>query len=107
MLLIRGGHKFDSTATFRRALSENNFNFFLLRRRNDGHFWFNDPGFLDRDLLERIAEPFLMIERDRCDYGNVRLDGVGGIETAAQACFQNNNLNLSTGFRFTPLPSHR
>src|SRR5438552_17166410 len=111
VLLMWFGYELDRTSTFRRALSQNNFNFFLLRRRNNGHFWFNDPGFLGRDLLERIAEPFLMIERDRCDDGNVRLNGVGGVEPAAQACFQNNNLNLSTGFRFTPhltpLPSHR
>src|SRR5437660_9167219 len=90
------GYEFDRTAAFRRALSQHKFDLLFLRSRNNGHFWFDDSRFLGRDLLERITEPFLVIERDRCDDGNVRLNGVGGVEASAQACFQNNNLNLST-----------
>src|ERR1017187_10519141 len=76
---------------------DHDFGFALLRRGNYRHTRFYDSGFFDGDLLERITQPLLMIEINRCDDGNIGLDGIGGVELPAEAGFQNDDVDLAVG----------
>ena len=69
----------------------------MLRRGNDRDFPLNDSRFLARNFFERIAQPLLMIEIDRCDDSDIGLNRVGGVEASAQSCFQNDDVDPGFG----------
>ena len=60
-----------------------------LRRDHGRHAALEDAGLLGGDLLERVAEKFDVIDRDRRDDAGERtLDHIGGVEPAAEADFE-------------------
>src|SRR6185503_21335018 len=66
-----------------------------LRRDDGGAALLQDAGLGGRDLGERIAEELHVIERDRhYDGGQRRRDHVGGVELAAEAGLQQQNVGL-------------
>ncbi len=55
---------------------------------------FDDARLLERDRLERRSEIELMIERDRRDRAHRRRDDVGRVEPAAEADFDDGDVDL-------------
>ena len=55
---------------------------------DDGDVGFDDAGFFGGDLFECVAEPIAMVEADAGDDGEGGLADVGGVEAAAEACFE-------------------
>ena len=51
--------------------------------------WLDDRRFLFRDLFDRVAQIFLMIEVDVGYHSDPEVERVGGIETAAESDFAN------------------
>jgi len=56
-----------------------------------------DAGFFTRDLGDGRAQVFLVVERDVGDDGEDGLDDVGGVETPAQADFEDGDIDLALG----------
>ncbi len=74
----RSGARLDHRGGFRRLL-----------RDDGGAALLQDAGLGDRDLGERVAQELHVIERDRHDDGGLRRrDHVGGVELAAEAGLQ-------------------
>ena len=46
---------------------------------------FDDAGFFARDLFDRGAEPFRVVQGDRCDDGDAGVDDVRGVPAPAHA----------------------
>ncbi len=61
---------------------------FFVCAEDDGDVWFDDAGFFGGDLFECVAEPIAMVEADAGDDGEGGFADVGGIEAAAEACFE-------------------
>src|SRR6266478_4113709 len=51
--------------------------------RNNRRLRFDDSSFLVRNLLQGITEPLFVIESDRRNRSNIRLNGIGRVESAA------------------------
>ncbi len=71
-----------------------------LRRRNNRRLRFDDSSFLVRNLLQGITEPFFVIESDRRNHSDIRLNGIGRVESSAQTRFQNDDVDLRFGEMF-------
>src|SRR6266404_2813137 len=95
--VIRFIYELDRSLAFRGASPNYLFGYGRLRRRDDRNFLLDDPCFFARDFIERIAEPFLMIEINRRDDRDIRLDSVRGVEPSTQTGFQNNDVDLGPG----------
>ena len=60
---------------------------------NHRHVGLDDPGLLSRDRRQRVAEKLGVIHADRRDHGRERrIDHVGGVETPAEADFQQQHI---------------
>src|SRR6267378_1198611 len=68
-----------------------------LLRKDHRNSRFQDSGFLGCDLLEGVAQKVFVVEIDAGDDGNERRKDVGGIETAAQADFEDGEVHPLTG----------
>src|SRR6202011_5830250 len=55
--------------------------------------WFDDRRFLFRDLFDRVAQIFLMVEVDVGDHRDAEVERVGGIEPTAEPDFANQTVN--------------
>jgi len=69
----------------------------LWRRRLTDHEWntiTENPGFFNADLLARITEPGLVIERDIGDDGDIGLHDIDRIETTAETDFQDLHIDI-------------
>ena len=66
-LVIHFVYELDRSLAFRGARPNYFFGYRRLRRRDDRNCSFDDSCFFAGNFLERIAEPFLMIEIDRRD----------------------------------------
>src|SRR5438045_5535059 len=77
--------------TFLGALPDDCFRLRLLRRRDNGSAWLNDSCFFLRNLGNGMAEPFLVVEIDRGNDADRRLDCVSGIKSPAHAGFEQQN----------------
>ena len=63
------------------------------RRENERHSALRDAGFLERDLLDRLAENLGVIVADGGDRCDDRLDDVRSIETSAEANFDHGDVD--------------
>ncbi len=70
-----------------------------LYRADDPRSPLDDSGFFSRNLLDRVPEEILVVEINRRDDGNLRLDNVRGVEPAAQADFVDGELHAMRGKR--------
>src|SRR5947207_2245620 len=77
--------------TFLGALPDDCFRLRSLRRRDNGSAWLNDSCFFLRNLDNGMAEPFLVVEIDRRNDADRRLDRISGIESSAHAGFEHQN----------------
>ncbi len=53
-----------------------------------------NSGLLGRNLLDRVAEKYLMVEIDRRNHAQLRHHDVGGIQPPAQPHFQHSRVHL-------------
>src|ERR1700737_4418001 len=58
--------------------------------------WFDDRRFLFSDLLDRVAQIFLMVEVDVGDHGDAEVERVGGMERAAEPDFANQTVDTGS-----------
>src|ERR1700676_2369320 len=96
-LVVRFIYELDRSLAFRGTRPNYPFSYGRLRRRDHRNLSLDDPCFFARDFIEGIAEPFLMIEIDRRDDRDIRLDSVRGVEPSTQPGFQNNDVDLGLG----------
>src|SRR5437899_4338885 len=55
--------------------------------------WLDDRRLLFRNLLDRVAQVFLMVEVDVGDHGDAEVECVGGIEAAPESDFANQTVD--------------
>jgi hypothetical protein len=78
--------------------SENNFaRFRMLLGKDDGNSRLQDTGLFGGDFAKRVAQEVFVIEVDTGDDGNDRVKNVGGIESAAEADFEDAEFDASAG----------
>ena len=87
-------NEIERRGAFRRARADDRRGFVRLQGRNDRDVRLDDAGFFARDLGQTRAEPLLMIVIDRGEDGNDRLGGVGRVEPAAHAGFENDDFRV-------------
>src|SRR5438477_3550647 len=84
-------HELQRGVTFLGALPDDCLRLRSLRRRDNGSAWLNDSCFFLRNLGNGMAEPFLVVEIDRRNDADRRLDRISGIESSAHAGFEHQN----------------
>ena len=83
---------------FPAAVKHNIHGFFLLRGDHDFLMGiFDNPCFFRRYLTYSISQYPGMVQTHRSNNGNGRIHGIGRIQAAAQACFQNDHIHLVLG----------
>ena len=65
----------------------------MLRQGHQRAAWAQDSRLFAGDLGDRVAQVFLVVERDVGEDGEQRIDDVGGVEPAAHAHFQDGDLH--------------
>src|SRR5690606_8892797 len=68
-----------------RAVGEDGRDLRVLRRRDGDGVGVDDPGLLVGDVLDRVPEEVLVVDTDRGDDGDVRVDDIGRVPGAAHA----------------------
>src|SRR5712664_930332 len=94
------GYKLQRRFAFRGAGANDFVCLRKLRRRNNRRLRLDDSSFLVRNLLQGITEPLFVIESDRRNHSDIRLNGIGCVESAAQTRFQNDDVDLRFGEMF-------
>ena len=69
----------------------------LLRRADHRHARLDDPGLLERDQREGVAQQLDVVVAQRCDRADRGMHHVGGIQPAAQAHLQHGPLDAVFG----------
>ncbi len=88
----RLGDEFQRRAFFIRLFFQYDARFVVLRR-GQRRFSFDENACLFRgDGAKRVAKPFHVIEADRSDHAHIRRHSGGGIESAAHAGFEHDDL---------------
>src|SRR5207248_9077652 len=77
--------------TFLSAMPDNYFRLRSLRRRDNRGALLNDSCFFLGNLGNGMAEPFLVVEIDRGNDADRRLDRISGIESSVHAGFEHQN----------------
>ena len=70
---------------------------FLLLHDDDDLAGFDDAGFFARDLFDRGAEPFRVVQGDRCDDGDAGVDDVRGVPAPAHADLDDGGVDRVVG----------
>src|SRR5207237_2145875 len=83
--------KLQMRVTLLSALPDDYFRFRSLWCGNNGSAQLNDSCFFLRNLIDGLAEPFLVVEIDRGNDANRRLYRVSGIEAPAHPGFEHQN----------------
>src|SRR5437764_12889061 len=78
-------NKLQRRVTLLSALPDDYFRFRSLWCGDNGSAWLNDSCFFLRNLIDGMAEPFLMVEIDWGNDADRRLHGVSGIESHAHS----------------------
>src|SRR5437879_13021601 len=81
-------NKLQRRVTFLSALPDDYFRLRTLRRGDNGNAWLNDSCFFLRNLIDGMAEPFLVVEIDWGNDADRRLHGVSGIKSPAHPGFE-------------------
>src|SRR5262249_6017889 len=92
--IIRFGHEFSRRLAFSGSHANHFLRFRSLRRTNDRNFLFDDSSFFSSDFGNCFTQPIFVIEIDCRNHGDIRLNGVRGVEPTAETSFQDNNLDL-------------
>src|SRR5882724_7033389 len=92
--VVSFSYKLQRRFAFCGATANDSLRLWKLRPRNNRRLRFDDSSFLVRNLLQGITEPFFVIESDGRDDGDVGLNCVGRIESSAQTCFKNHNVDV-------------
>src|SRR5271166_1251667 len=69
----------------------------MLRQRDHQSIFANDSGLLASDFTNRVAQIFLVVERDIGNDREQRIDDVGGIEASAHFNFEHGDLRADAG----------
>ena len=72
------------------------FGFRPLLGEHSGHARLQNTGLFSGDLLDGVAEKYLMIVIDRRDHAELGRHHVGGIQTAAQPHFQHHRSSFAS-----------
>ncbi len=91
---VQTGNELNRRVAFGGSNAKHLFCFHFLPGRNNRNFSLNDSRFFAGDFFQRFAEPGLMIEIDRSDYGNNRLQRIGGIESPAHTGLEHDDLAI-------------
>src|SRR5581483_2619038 len=87
-------HRTDAdSVTVENGISDDIIRCGLLRQGYNDAARTDDPSFLKCDLGDRIAQEFLMVERDVSNDADQRLDDVGCVEAAAHSDFEDCNVD--------------
>src|SRR5437667_3534292 len=85
----------DGAAKFRRAEQVDLASFGPLRRNDYGNSGLEDARLFAGDFANRMAEEILVVEVNGRDEGNGGNDDIGGVETPAQADFEDGEVDAS------------
>src|SRR5437667_6409520 len=85
----------DGAAKFRRAEQDDLAGFGPLRRNDYGNSGLEDARLFAGDFANRMAEEIFVVEVNGRDEGNGGNDDIGGVETPAQADFEDGEVDAS------------